>query len=199
MLVEPAAGATLGTPYATAYQALFHRALARPGQRLLVRGASGGVGLAAVQLGVAYGLEVTGTAGTEVGRELVRQQKAHQVCGHDQTEGPYDVILEMLANLNLDRDFDEAALRATIVVIGNRGQTPIDARKTMTRELTVKGMSLVNATPDELSSLHHALYAGLSAGFLKPVVRSRTPLSQAAEAHRLVLEPGAAGNLILEP
>ena len=64
-----AQGAALGVPYTTAYRALFHRAAARPGETVLVHGATGGVGIAAVQLAHAQGLRVIGTGGTERGLE----------------------------------------------------------------------------------------------------------------------------------
>lgn len=192
-------GATLGVPYATAYQALFHRGQAQPGQRLLVRGGSGAVGLAAIQLAVARGLRVTATASTEAGRALLLAQGAEGAVEHDQTDGPFDLILEMLANRNLDRDLDELGARGTVVVVGNRGRIEIDPRKTMGKELTIRGMALFNATAEEHSRIHAGLQAGLAAGVLRPIVREVLPLAEAARAHRQVLEPGALGNLVLTP
>src|ERR1700689_469201 len=75
-------GAGLYVPYFTAYHALFDLANARPGETLLVHGASGGVGTAAVQLARARGLHIIGTAGTDRGRELVKQQGAQHVLDH---------------------------------------------------------------------------------------------------------------------
>ena len=124
-----AEGAGVFTPYATAYRALFHRARAVPGETVLVHGASGGVGTAAVQLARAAGLRVVGTAGTEEGRRLVSEQGAHEVLDHGRegyleqlTEltggrGP-DVFLEMLANVNLNHDLGVVAKRGRVVVIG---------------------------------------------------------------------------------
>ena len=60
-----AQGAALGVPYATAYRALFHRAAARPGETVLVHGATGGVGIAAVEIAHAHGMTVIGTGGTD--------------------------------------------------------------------------------------------------------------------------------------
>ena len=110
-----AQGAAMCVPYGTAYRALFHRARAVPGETVLVHGASGGVGTAAVQLARAHGMTVFGTAGTDRGRDLVREQGAHHVLDHraanyleqllELTEGGgVDVIVEMLANLNLAVD-----------------------------------------------------------------------------------------------
>ena len=203
-------GACLGVPYTTAYRALFHRAAARAGETVLVHGASGGVGLAAVQLARAAGLSVFGTAGTEEGRRLVAEQGAHHVFDH--TAEDYlpelakltggrgvDCIVEMLANVNLDRDLGLLAKFGRVVVVGNRGRVEIDARQAMTRDATILGMTLFNATAEDLRSINAALYAGLEAGTLRPVVGRTLPLAEAERAHREVLEPGARGKIVLRP
>src|SRR6185369_16941559 len=108
--VSSAQGAAMGTPYATAYRGLLQRAGAEPGEILLVHGASGGVGTAAVQLARAHGLRVFGTAGSDGGLKLARQQGAHEVFDHrapdhfeqiKKTTGGrgVDVIVELLANV----------------------------------------------------------------------------------------------------
>jgi len=84
-LPDPASfaqGASMGVPYATAYRALFQRARAMPGETVLVHGASGGVGTAAVQLAVAAGINVIGTAGGEAGLALVRRLGAQHAVDH---------------------------------------------------------------------------------------------------------------------
>src|SRR5689334_14798875 len=132
-------GAALGVPYGTAWRALFIRARARAGETVLVHGASGGVGTAAVQLARAAGLRVLGTAGTDAGLKLIQEQGAHTVFNHrdaDYRAGIFaatggrgaDLILEMLANVNLDNDLDLLALHGRVVVIGNRGRIEIDPR-----------------------------------------------------------------------
>jgi NADPH:quinone reductase len=203
-------GACLGVPYTTAYRALFHRAAARAGEAVLVHGASGGVGLACVQLARAAGLTVFGTAGTEQGRRLVSEQGAHHVFDHaaegylqeliELTGGRgVEVIVEMLANVNLDRDLGALAKFGRVVVVGNRGRTEIDARQAMTRDAAILGMTLFNATAEDLRSINAALYAGLEAGTLRPVVGKTLPLAEAGRAHREVLEAGAQGKIILKP
>src|SRR5258706_13734848 len=77
-----AQGAALGVPYATAYRALFQRGRAVPAETVLIHGASGGEGLAAVQLARAAGLKIIGTAGTNDGRKLCAEQGAHYVLDH---------------------------------------------------------------------------------------------------------------------
>src|SRR5437764_192912 len=80
--VSFAQGAAMGTPYATAYRGLFQRGHAKPDETVLVHGASGGVGSAAVQLARARGLRVFGTAGSDEGLKLAREQGAHEVFDH---------------------------------------------------------------------------------------------------------------------
>lgn len=203
-------GAAVNIPYATAYRALFQRARALPGETVLIHGASGGVGVAATQFAVAAGAIVIGTAGTEEGLDVVRGQGAHHAVNHKSPgyvdeivklangTGP-DVILEMLANVNLDHDLTVAAPRARIVVIGNRGRVEIDARKIMTKDLSVFGLALWGIPPDEVRRGHLAIIAGLESGALTPVVGTELPLNDAARAHENVMAPGARGKIVLIP
>jgi NADPH2:quinone reductase len=208
--VSFAQGAGVYVPYATAYRALFGRAHAVAGETVLVHGASGGVGIAAVQIARAAGLKVTGTGGTERGRELVRSEGAHHVLDHraegylDEllalTEGRgFDIILEMLANVNLEKDLSLLARGGRVVIIGSRGSIEINPRALMTRDASIHGMSLLNAPAHELTGIHAALVAGLENGTLRPVVGQELPLAEAARAHALVLESGAYGKIVLVP
>lgn len=203
-------GAAIGVPYATAWRALFHRAQARPGETVLVHGASGGVGTAAVQLARAHGMRVIGTAGTPEGLSLVRQQGAHDVLNHRDAEylqqlmpltggRGVDVILEMLANVNLDRDLEVLAIHGRVVVVGNRGRVEIDPRKAMGKDGTILGMTLFNATPSDLQEIHAGLAAGLENGTLKPIIGKELPLADAPKAHQAVMESGAFGKIVLIP
>src|SRR5947207_6552243 len=143
-----AQGAAINVPYATAYHALFHRAHGEAGESVLVHGASGGVGIAAVQLARARGMTVIGTAGTDRGRRLVLDQGAHHVLDH--TAPAYldelmtltggkgvDVVLEMLANVNLSKDLGVLAMNGRIVVIGNRGAVEINPRHAMNKNAAI--------------------------------------------------------------
>lgn len=208
--VSFAQGAGVNVPYATAYRALFRRAGALAGETVLVHGASGGVGTAAVQIARAAGLRVIGTAGTREGRDLAEREGAHHVLDHrapgylGQVLGltggrGADVILEMLANVNLGRDLEVLAPAGRVVVIGSRGTVEIDPRETMGRDASILGMSLMNASPAEAASIHAALLAGLESGTLRPVVGRELPLAQAPEAHRAVLQAGAHGKIVLVP
>ncbi|HLI34032.1 MAG TPA: NADPH:quinone reductase [Terriglobia bacterium] len=205
-----AQGAAVNIPYATAYRALFHRARVMPGETVLVHGASGGVGIASVQLARAAGLKVIGTAGTERGRKLVMEQGAHHVLDHraadylsqlqQLTNGRgVDVILEMLANVNLGKDLTVLARNGRVVVIGSRGSVEINPRDTMSRDASILGMTLMNATESELASIHAALVVGLENGTLRPVINRELPLAEAPRAHQAVLEPGSYGKIVLIP
>ena len=205
-----AQGAGVNIPYATAYRALFQLAKAIPGEIVLIHGASGGVGVAAVQLARTAGMRVIGTGGSERGRTLAIEQGAHHVLDHnapnylDQiqplTQGHgVDVILEMLANVNLDKDLKTLARRGRLVVIGSRGRVEIDPRDAMTRDASILGMLLFNATPEESFIIHSALYAGLEDGTLRPVIGKEIPLAEAPRAHREVMEPNAYGKIVLLP
>lgn len=203
-------GAALGVPYATAYRALFHRGKAQPGESLLVHGASGGVGVAAVQLARAHGMIVIGTAGTERGLKLVAENGAQHVLDHHQTDylaeavrlaggQGFDLILEMLANVNLGQDLGVLAKFGRVVVIGSRGKVEIDPRDTMGRDASILGMTLFNVNEPELGRIHAALIAGLENGTLRPVTGQKLPLAEAPRAHQAVMAPGSYGKIILIP
>jgi NADPH2:quinone reductase len=208
--VSFAQGAAMGTPYATAYRGLLQRADAKPGETVLVHGASGGVGMAAVQLARARGLRVFGTAGSDEGIKLAREQGAHEMFDHrapDHFErimkatGGHgvDVIVELLANVNLGKDLTILAKGGRVVIIGSRGRVEIDPRDAMQRDADIRGMALPNTPPTDMASIHAALVAGLENGTLRPVIRKEFPLSDAPEAHRAVMEPGALGKIVLVP
>ena len=203
-------GAAVNVPYATAYRALFNRARALPGETVLIHGASGGVGIAAVQLARTAGLTVIGTGGTEKGRQLVKEQGAHHVLDHRAPDylgevlaltnrRGVNVVLEMLANVNLGNDLNILAAGGRVVVIGSRGTVEIDPRAMMGREAAILGLTLFSATAAEMASVHAALIAGLENGILRPIINQEMALSAAPAAHRAIMEPGAYGKIILLP
>lgn len=208
--VSFAQGAAIYVPYTTAFRALFHRAHARAGDTVLINGASGGVGVAAVQLGRAAGLHVVGTAGTDKGRRMVAAEGAHEILDHKaaghferalaSTGGRgFDVILEMLANVNLASDLTILALHGRVVVVGSRGPIEIDPRVAMTRDAAILGMSLWNISPADTASIQAAIIAGLENETLRPVVGQEIPLSEAPRAHVAIMEPGSYGKIVLIP
>jgi NADPH:quinone reductase len=201
-------GACLGVPYGTAMRAIVDRAELSYGETVLVHGASGGVGTAAVQIARALGGRVAGTAGTDAGRELVREQGAEATFDHGDGRHLYealewtggrgfDVVLEMAAERNLGEVLKVLAPGGRVVVIGSRGDVGITPRDLMKREAQVMGMSLMNARPGEFALLHVRIRLGLERGELKPVLREEMPLAEAATAHERVMESGAQGQIVL--
>ncbi|MBD0334217.1 MAG: NADPH:quinone reductase [Cyanobacteria bacterium Co-bin13] len=203
-------GAGIFVPYSTAHRALFAKALAQPGETVLVHGATGSVGLAATQIAVAAGMRVLGTGGTPEGRSLVAQQGASQVFDHHSPDYPAevlaatagrgaDVILEMLANVNLEKDLALVAPHGRIVIIGSRGSLEINPRAIMGKESIVTGLTLFNTHPEALAHIQAALQTGLQNGTLIPIVSREFSLAEASQAHQWLLQPGAQGNLVLIP
>lgn len=201
-------GAGVGVPYVTAWRALLDRGSLQPGETVFIHGASGGVGLAATQIARANGATVIGTASTEEGLAAVKEQGASHALNHrdagyldalsDLTagRGP-DVILENLANVNLDNDLTAIGVAGRIVIVGNRGRIEIDPRKTMGKDAAILGMSLWNTSPTDWRRASSAVQAGLELGTLTPRVAVELPLAEAARAHELILQPGARGKIIL--
>jgi NADPH:quinone reductase len=203
-------GAGIWVPYGTAYHALRHHADARGGETVLVHGASGGVGLAAVQIARALGLVVLGTGGTPKGLDLIRREGAHHAFDHraegyqhailQATDGRgVDIVLEMLANVNLGADLKLLAPRGRVIVIGSRGDVTITPRDLMTRRGSVRAFTLWGITEAEEREVHAAIYTGLDNGTLRPVVGKEMPLGEAAQAQRDILAPGAFGKIVLIP
>ena len=203
-------GAGVWVPYGTAYHALFHSAKAHASETVLVHGASGGVGTASVQIARAMGLTIFGTAGTSKGLDLVKREGAHHVFDHSKAgyqeeimkatgSRGVDVILEMLANVNLSTDLKLLATNGRVIIIGNRGEITINPRDLMARRASARGFMLWALTPAEEADIHAGLIAGLENGTLRPVVGKELPLAEAARAHEEILEPGAAGKIVLLP
>lgn len=205
-----AQGAAIGVPYGTAFRALLQKAKAQPGETIFIHGASGGVGIAAVQLARGHRMRVIGTASTDRGRELVHKEGAHEVLDHKSAgyldrlqeltggKGP-NVILEMLANVNLARDMGVLGMRGRIVVIGNRGSIEINPRDLMARDGVIFGMTLFNVNEHDMAAIHGELVSGLDNGMLKPVIGQEIPLAEAPRAHEEVMKSGAYGKIVLVP
>lgn len=203
-------GAGVWTPYATSYRALFQKANAMPGETVLIHGASGGVGIAAVQWAKHAGLTVIGTASSDEGRALVLGQGADAVFDHsdedhfsaihDHTGGKgVEIIIEMLANVNLERDFEAINMFGRIVIVGNRGSLTFTPRQAMTKETTIYGMSLFNSPKDKLAEIHEKIGEGLASGFLSPVLSASFPLADAPLAHHEISGSKANGKIVLIP
>ena len=155
-------------------------------------------------------MTVIGTAGTDKGRALVRENGAHSVLDHTMpdvgeqimklTDGSgVNVIVEMLANKNLSKDLSLLSRNGRVVVVGNRGTVEINPRDAMTRDASIIGMMVFNATEQEMASIHAALGAALENGTARPVIGQEFPLAAAARAHEAVMQPGRYGKIVLIP
>lgn len=200
-------GAGIGVPYTTAHRALFGRAQAKAGEKILIHGATGAVGIACVQLAKAAGLTVIASAGTEEGAKLLAAQGADAVIRHDadghlapysNMDDGFNIIIEMLANVNLDMDLKALTRQGRVVVVGNRGTVEINPRDLMARDAQVMGMAVMNMTPAEHQQTAKAMYPLFAAGLLKPVVRKVYALEELPQAHLDVLKSGALGNLVVK-
>ena len=208
--VSFAQGAGVYVPYGTAYHAIHHEAHTRASETLLMHGASGGVGIAAVQIARAMGLTVLGTAGTAKGRDLVLREGAKQVFDHAKpgytdeimaaTGGRgVDVILEVLANVNLAADLKLLAIHGRVIIIGNRAEITINPRDLMARRSSARGFTLWALTETERNTVLAGISAGLENGSLRPIVAKELSLKDAPQAHLDILAPGASGKIALIP
>lgn len=201
-------GAALGIPALTAYRALFHRACLQPGQTVLIHGASGGVGLQAVQMAKLHGAKVIGTASKPEGKKLVEQAGADIVINHVTEEtikdvqaltdgkGP-DVIIEFLANVNLETDLKLIAPFGKIVVVGNRGSIEINPRLSMQKECDILGTALWNARPEEREQSINDVIDMLKSGALRPMIGTTLPLQKASQAFEQLAKGIGNGKLVL--
>jgi NADPH2:quinone reductase len=208
--VSFAAATAFGVSYTTAHYSLFERGGARAGETVFIHGASGSVGTSAIQLAKRAGLKVIGSGGTAKGLELIVKEGADHAVDHTKKgyldevkrltggKGP-ELILEMLANINLAADMDLAAKYGRIIVIGNRGEITINPRVAMTKELDIRGIVLWNATPERVHPMMKDILVGVAAGAIRPIIGREMPLAEAATAHVAVLKPGAYGKIVLVP
>lgn len=200
-------GAALPTTYLTAHRAIFLRGHVKPSDTVLVHGASGGVGVAALQLLSQLGVKSVGTAGTEEGEEIVRQAGAKFVYNHREEGylekmrkevGDIDLIVENAAHLNLGKDLQLLARGGRVAIVGSRGPVEINPRDAMSREASISGVMLFNATEEEREEAHTVIQEGIEKDSIKPIVGKEFHLREAATAHRdIVNGTGALGKTVL--
>lgn len=200
--------ASLGTTGLTAIQALHQRGNIKPGETVLIHGATGGVGTIAVQLARLAGARVIATAGSPAGETLLTSIGADFVLNHHQKDyrrrlseltdyQGIDLLIEMLANVNLQQDFDWMAIGGRIVIVGNRGEIQINPRSIMAKDLDVKGVMLGNMSLKQRQENIARLTAALEHG-VAPVIETSFPLAEASSAHEAILEQrGSLGKIIL--
>lgn len=197
-----AQGASVGIPYRTAYRALVNKAHAKKGESVLVHGATGGVGIAALQIARMLGLgPIIGTTSStdpEV-RKLLVESGASMVTGHGEIgDIKVDIIIENLANVNLGNDLKLLKKQGRVVVVGNRGEAQINPRDLMKCEGSIIGM-VGAGSAEEKKEIDAAIQKGLELGELSPLVGIVYPLSHLAEAQDEVIShsQGTRGKIVV--
>lgn len=202
-------GAALGIPAFTAYRALMQKARVRAGEKVLIHGASGAVGSLAVQIAKSVGAIVIGTSSTDKGRKSIIELGADYAIPHVTDEnkdkimeltdqkGP-DIIIEFLADVNLETDSKIIADYGRIVIVGSRGTIEFTPRNLMTNDATITGMAFTYPESQDMIEMHHGVTALVQSGFLKPVVGRKFPLERAKEAHEHLMGSSGDGRTILQ-
>jgi putative PIG3 family NAD(P)H quinone oxidoreductase len=200
----PAAG---GTPevFTTAHDALFTQSGLRAGERLLVHGAAGGVGTAAVQLGATAGARVTATVRNPDAREAVGALGAHAVLEPEAfaANGPFDVVLELVGAPNLRGDVDALATGGRIVVIGigAGAKAELNLAALMARRGTLRASTLRARPLEEKALTARALERHVlplfDSGALRVPVAATFPLADAAAAYERFAAGGKVGKVVV--
>jgi NADPH:quinone reductase len=204
-----AQGTAAVNSYPTAHYALFNLAKATPESTVFVHGASGAVGLAAVQIARAAGMKVVGSVGSSEGMALVEQEGADLAVNHREpnylqtaiafTEGKgFDVILEMNATRKLADDINSMATFCRIIVIGGTdGAVTFDPTPLLWKGASIIGLYIGLASPEEITEIHKAIYTGLKNSSLRPQVAREFALGDAPLAHETVRTASSAGKIAL--
>jgi NADPH:quinone reductase len=193
--------------FTTAHDAVFTQAGLRPGEHLLVHGAAGGVGTAAVQLGRAAGARVTATVRREEHRPAVEELGARAIDPEGFADhGPYDVILELVGAGNLAGNLASLAVGGRIAVIGVGGTGPkaeINLGQVMQKRARIHGSTL-RARPLEQKAaaarlVEREVLPGFEDGRLTVPVAETFPLDEAEQAYDRFQAGGKLGKIVLLP
>jgi putative PIG3 family NAD(P)H quinone oxidoreductase len=191
--------------FTTAHDALFTQCGLRAGERLLVHGAAGGVGTAAVQLGRAAGAQVTATVRNEALRDGVRDLGAHEVLDPEGFEehGPFDVVLELVGGPNLPGDLQALETGGRIVVIGVGGgfKAEVNLLALMGKRATLRASTLRARPLEEKAATARAMEKHVlplfGTGALTVPVAATFPLAAAADAYERFAAGGKLGKVVL--
>jgi NADPH:quinone reductase len=195
-----------GTPevFTTAHDALFTQAGLRAGERLLVHGAAGGVGTAAVQLGTMAGARVTATVRNEHCREQVAALGVNAIAPDEFVEaGPYDVILELVGAPNWPANLDALAEcgRIAVIGVGAGAKVEFSLHALMIRRGRIHGSTLRSRALEDKASAARAVERSVLPGFvsgdLAVFVAATYPLDQAAEAYDRFRAGSKLGKVVL--
>jgi putative PIG3 family NAD(P)H quinone oxidoreductase len=190
--------------FTTAHDALFSQAELCAGERLLVHGAAGGVGIAAVQLGVMAGARVTATVRDEHAREAVGALGVNAIPPDGfEDEGPFDVILELVGAPNLPGDLKALAEcgRICIIGVGAGAKTELNLLDLMTKRGRIHGSTLrARSLEDKAAAarlVEKAVLPGFASGDLSVPVAASYPLDQVSEAYDRFKAGGKLGKIVL--
>lgn len=201
----PAAG---GTPevFTTAHDAVFTQGALGAGERLLVSGAAGGVGTAAVQLGAAAGAHVVATVRNPANRGAVEELGAHEVVDPEGFEehGPFDVILELVGAPNVPADLAAVASLGRIVVIGvgAGAKAEVNLLALMGKRATLRASMLRARSLEDKAATARAMERHVlplfERGDLRVPVAETFALADAAAAYERFAAGGKLGKIVLE-
>jgi NADPH2:quinone reductase len=191
--------------FVTAHDALFSQCQLKQGERLLVTGAAGGVGVAAVQLAVLEGAEVVASVRRPELREQVAALGAEAIDPEKEASaGPYDVVLELVGTAEVSSHLAALSTGGRICFIGVAGsgsRLELDARQLMAKRAVLRGSTLRSRTVGEKAAATRDLFrfAGraLSSGELKVPVTASFPLSQCSAAYEAFRAGGKFGKVVL--
>lgn len=206
-------GAALGIPYATAAVSLFHHTNLSSSQTLLVRGAGGGVGFAAIQLALEAGAKPIAIAGSPAARAslatLLGTDHVIDSASDPETIERHvleltggkgvEVLLETAAQDHLGADLRLLAQEGIALVVGSRGPATLLPRDLMARNASLRGVMLMRCPAPALAAAHTRLASLLSAGKLTAPIHATLPLPEGARAHEMQLERGLFGKILLSP
>jgi NADPH2:quinone reductase len=191
--------------FTTAHDALFSQAGLTAGERLLVHGAAGGVGTAAVQLGVMAGARVTATVRDEHRREQITALGAHAIAPEGfAEEGPFDVILELVGAPNMAANLTALAQRGRIAVIGigAGAKAEINFGLLMAKRGRIHGSTLrARSLEDKAEAarlVERNVLPGFASGDLAVPVAATFPLEAVADAYERFKAGGKLGKIVVE-
>lgn len=203
-------GACLYVTYYTAYRALILRAKMKRNETVLIHGASGGVGTAAIQLAKHYGAFVAATAGSDAGIELCKSLGADytinhrrddhlQVAKRELGDRGFDIIFENVAHVFLGEDGHVLAPEGRIAIVGCKGSIEIAPRTLMVSEGAMIGVSLFLMTPENMDECTRVILQGIEDGWIKPVIEKEYTFHEARQAHHdMQKKSGKLGKLVFK-
>ena len=199
-------GAAFVLAYLTAWIPLTRQVVLRPGARVLVTAAAGGVGSAGVQLAASLGAHVVGAVGSPEKRDHVLGLGAAEAVLYDEVGGlePFDVILDQVGGEVFAAGLEQLRPLGTIVAVGFAGGAwpTIDPARLVGRNSSVAGFylgRLMRFEPELVRAAVGQLLEQWTAGSITPSVGASFPLAEGGEALRMVAERRSTGKVVLLP